>query len=165
MKIFAFAGISDTGKTHLIQELIHELKHRGYTISVIKHCPHGFQLEPEGKDTAKFVQAGADSACMYSSDGLAVCRQKKQSLDVRTISKDYLQPTDFVLVEGDKTDKGLKKIEVLRKGVSEKSLCSPEELIAIVSDYNVSTDKPVFHPGEISAIADFLETQPREKEL
>ncbi|UCE43231.1 MAG: molybdopterin-guanine dinucleotide biosynthesis protein MobB, partial [Candidatus Aminicenantes bacterium] len=44
MKIFAFAGISDTGKTHLIQELIRELKNREYTVSVIKHCPHGFEL-------------------------------------------------------------------------------------------------------------------------
>ena len=165
MKIFAFAGISDTGKTHLIQELIRELKNREYTVSVIKHCPHGFELEAQGKDTAKFVQAGADSACMYSSDGLAVCQQKKQGLDVHKISKDYLPQSDYVLVEGDKPTQELKKIEVLRKGVSEKLICSPEELIAVVSDYDIRTDKPVFHPGDINAIADFLETQPREKEL
>jgi len=165
MKIFAFTGISDSGKTHLIQELIRELKNREYAVSVIKHCPHGFQLEPQGKDTAKFIQAGADSACMYSSGGLAVFQQKRHELDVFTICRDYFQPTDFVLVEGDKTEKKVKKIEVLRKGVSEKLICSPEELIAVVSDYDIRTDKPVFHPGEINTIADFMETQPREKEL
>lgn len=164
MKIFAFAGISDSGKTHLIQDLIQELKKREYTVSVIKHCPHGFELEAQGKDTAKFVQAGADSACMYSPDGFAVLRQKKRDLDVRKITRNYLPYSDFVLVEGDKSDKTLKKIEIMRKGISEKMICSPEELIAVVSDFNVGIDKPVFHPDKINAIADFLETQPCEKE-
>jgi molybdopterin-guanine dinucleotide biosynthesis protein B len=165
MKIFAFAGISKSGKTRLLQKLIGELKKRKYTVSVIKHCPHGFDLNAQGKDTAQFVEAGADSACMYSPDGFAVLQQKKRDLDVGKISRDYLPYSDFVLVEGGKTDKALKKIEVLRKGVSEKIICSPEELIAVVSDYDIRIDKPVFHSDKISAIADFLETQPREKEL
>lgn len=164
MKIFAFAGISDSGKTQLLQKLIGELKNRKYTVSVIKHCPHGFDLEAQSKDTLKFVEVGADSACMYSPDGLAVLQQKKHDLDVRKISRDYLHCSDFILVEGDKTDKSLKKIEVLRKGVSEKIICPPEELIAVVSDYDVGIDKPVFHPDEINTIADFLENQPHEKE-
>jgi molybdopterin-guanine dinucleotide biosynthesis protein B len=67
-------------------------------------------------------------------------------------------------VEGDKSDKTLKKIEVMRKGISEKMICPPEELIAVVSDFNVGIDKPVFHPDKISTIADFLETQTCEKE-
>jgi molybdopterin-guanine dinucleotide biosynthesis protein B len=165
MKIFAFVGNSDTGKTRLLQKLIKELKKREYTVSVIKHCPHGFDLEAQGKDTAKFVEAGADAACMYSPDGLAVLQQKKRDLDVGKISRDYLPDSDFILVEGDKTDKALRKIEVLRKGVSEKIICSPEELIAIVSDYNIRIDKPIFHPEKINAITDFLEISPREKEL
>ena len=165
MKIIAFAGISDSGKTHLIQKLIQELKSREYTVSVIKHCPHGFELEAQGKDTAKFMHAGADSACLFSSEGIAICQQKKQGLDVHSIARDYLQGSDFVLVEGEKEDKTLKKIEVLRRGVSEQLLCPFEELIAVVSDYDFMTDKPVFHPGEINAIADFLEAQSNEKEL
>jgi molybdopterin-guanine dinucleotide biosynthesis protein B len=164
MKIFAFTGISDSGKTLLMRKLIGELKSRGYAVSVIKHCSHGFDLEEEGKDTAQFMEAGSDSVCMYSPDGIVVFQQKKTELDVQKISREYFTCSDMVLVEGAKSDKRLKKIEVLRKGFSEKISCSPEELIAIVSDFDVEKDIPVFHLEDIEKIADFLENYPHEKE-
>lgn len=164
MKIFAFVGVSDSGKTHLMRKLIGELKSRGYTVSVIKHCAHGFDLEGQGKDTAQFMEAGSDSVCMYSPDGMAVFQQKKTEPDVKKISREYLKCSDFILVEGARSDKTLKKIEVLRKGFSEKISCSPEELIAVVSDFDTGKDIPVFHPGDIEKIADFMENYPNEKE-
>jgi molybdopterin-guanine dinucleotide biosynthesis protein B len=164
MKIFAFTGISDTGKTQLIRKLVGELKKRRHPVSVIKHCAHGIDLEEQGKDTAQFVKAGSDSVCMYSPDGMAVFQQKKTDLDVRKISREFLQCSDFILVEGDRSDKTLKKIEVLRKGVSEKISCPLEELVAVISEFDVETNIPVFHPDEIEKISDFLENQPHEKE-
>ena len=164
MKIFAFVGISDSGKTHLMRKLIGELKSRGYTVSVIKHCAHGFDLEGQGKDTAQFREAGSDSVCMYSPEGMAVFQQKKSELDIEKVSREYLKCSDFILVEGAKSNKKLKKIEVLRKGFSEKILCSPEELIAVVSDFDAGKDIPVFHPEDIEKIADFMENYPSEKE-
>jgi molybdopterin-guanine dinucleotide biosynthesis protein B len=164
MKIFAFTGISDSGKTQLMRKLIGELKSRGYTVSVIKHCAHGFDLEEQGKDTAQFMEAGSDSVCMYSPDGMAVFQQEKSELNVKKISREYLKSSDFILVEGGRSDKDLKKIEVLRKGFSEKILCSPEELIAVVSDFDTGKDIPVFHPEHIEKIADFLENYPHEEE-
>jgi molybdopterin-guanine dinucleotide biosynthesis protein B len=164
MKIFSFVGISDTGKTLLMRKLINELKSRRYTVSVIKHCAHGFDLEGQGKDTAQFVEAGSDSVCMYSPDGMAVFQQKKTELGVKKISREYLKCSDFILVEGASSDKTLKKIEVLRKGFSEKISCSPEELIAVVSDFDAGKDIPVFHPEDIEKIADFMENYPNEME-
>jgi len=164
MKIFAFVGISDSGKTHLMRKLIGEIKRREYNVSVIKHCAHGFDLEEQGKDTAQFMEAGSDSVCMYSPDGRLVFQQKKTELDVEKISREYLKCSDIILVEGASANKKLKKIEVLRKGFSEKILCSPEELIAVVSDFDTGKDIPVFHPDDIEKIADFLEDYPHEKE-
>jgi molybdopterin-guanine dinucleotide biosynthesis protein B len=164
MKIFAIVGHSDSGKTQIILKLIGELKKRGHTVCVIKHCAHGFDLEAEGKDSAKFAEAGSDSVCMYSSDKLAILQQKKIDLDARQISREYIPHTDFILVEGGRSDKTLKKIEVLRKGISEKIEGSPEELIAIVSDFDVGKDMLVFHPEEIEKIADFLVNYPKEKD-
>ena len=164
MKTFAFVGVSDSGKTDLIRKLIHELKSRGYTVSVIKHCAYGFELEGQGKDTAQFRKAGSDSVCMYSPDGMAVIQQKKTELDVEKISREYLKCSDFILVEGASSDKTLKKIEMLRKGISEKISCSPEELIAVVSDFDAGKDIPVFRPEDIEKIADFMENYPYEKE-
>ncbi len=164
MKIFAFVGVSDSGKTHLMRKLVGELKSRGYTVSIIKHCAHGFDLEEQGKDTAQFMEAGSDSVCMYSPDGMAVFQQKKTELDVEKISREHLRCSDFILVEGATPDKKLKKIEVLRKGFSEKISCSPEELIAVVSDFDAGMDIPVFHPEDIKKIADFLENYSDDKE-
>jgi molybdopterin-guanine dinucleotide biosynthesis protein B len=164
MKIFAFVGIFDSGKTRLMRKLIGELKGRGYTVSVIKPCAHGIDLKEQGKDTAQFLEAGADSACMYSPDGIVVFPQKKTELDVKRISRKYLKCSDIILVEGVESDKKLKKIEVLRKGLAEKILCSPEELIAVVSDFDAGQDIPVFHPEDIEKIADFVENYPHENE-
>jgi molybdopterin-guanine dinucleotide biosynthesis protein B len=164
MKIFAFVGISDSGKTHLMRKLIGELKNREYTVSVIKHCAHGFDLEEQGKDTAQFMEAGSDSVCMYSPDRIAVFQKKKAELDVQKISREYFKCSDFLLVEGAKSDEKLKKIEVLRKGFSEKISCSPEELIAVVSDFDAGKDIPVFHPEDIEKITDFLENYPHKEE-
>ena len=164
MKTFAFVGVSDSGKTHLMRKLINELKSRGHTVSVIKHCAHGFDLEEQGKDTAQFIEAGSDSVCMYAPDGMVVFKPKQNELDVEKISREYLKCSDFILVEGAKSDKTLKKIEVLRKGISEKISCSPEELIAVVSDFDAGKDVPGFHPEDIEKIAGFMENYPHEKE-
>ena len=82
MKMFAFTGTSDSGKTRLIKKLVGELKTRGHVVSVIKHCAHGFDLEDKGKDSAKFMKAGSDSVCMYSPDGMVVFQHKGSSKKV-----------------------------------------------------------------------------------
>lgn len=164
MKIFAFAGISESGKTRLIRKLIEELKKREYTVSVLKHCAHGFDLEPPGKDTAQFVEAGSDSVWMYASDGRVAMQMKKAVFDIRRICGEHLKGSDFILLEGTPPDKSIHKIEVLRKGVSEKISSAPEELIAVVSDVDTEMGMPVFHPDDIEKITEFLENYPPEKE-
>jgi len=157
MKYVAFVGTSDSGKTQLIQKVVGELKNRGHAVAVIKHCPHGFDLEPQGKDTARLVAAGADYACMVSADGSAVLQQKRPGLDVRKLSRKHLAGCDFVLVEGFRSDKTLRKIEVLRKGTTEKPSVPKEELIAVVADFETGKGIPSFHPEDAAKIADFLE--------
>jgi molybdopterin-guanine dinucleotide biosynthesis protein B len=164
MKIIAFIGNSESGKTHLLRKLIAELKRRGYSVSVIKHCAHGFNLEEQGKDTAQLMEAGSDSVGMYSPDSMAVFQQKKNEWDVQKIAREFMKCSNFILVEGARSNQKFKKIEVLRKGVSEKLSCSPEELVAVVSDFDAGMDLPLFHPEDIEKIADFLEKMEHEKQ-
>jgi molybdopterin-guanine dinucleotide biosynthesis protein B len=163
MKIFAFIGASDSGKTQLIRKLVGELKSRDFSVSVIKHCAHGFELEGQGKDTAQFMKAGSDSVCLYSPEGMAVFQQKKTGLDVGSIAGEFLRCSDFILVEGAKSDKKVKKIEVLKAGRPDESMCLPDERLAVVSEDGVERECPVFHPEEIGKIADFLEKSEPEK--
>ena len=157
MKIFAITGNSNSGKTRLIRQLIPELKRRGYSVAVIKHCAHSFTLEKEGKDSWKYIESGSDAVSMLSPERLAVLRKTTSRLTPAIVASQYFRNIDIILVEGGREDRNLKKIEVLRKGVSEKVEAPLEELMAVVSDFEVTVDKPVYNPDQVKEIADFLE--------
>ena len=50
MKLFGIVGASGSGKTTLITALLHEFRHRGLSVSTIKHAHHGFDMDRPGKD-------------------------------------------------------------------------------------------------------------------
>ena len=157
MRIYAIVGASHSGKTRLIQRLIPELKRRGRSVAVIKHCPEKFDLDVEGKDSWQFTQAGAEGVALRSPHRVAVLQNAVDGLDARILAERYFPDVDIVLAEGGRQDKHLKKIEVLRKGFSEEITSPSEELIAVVADMDVAVDKPIYHPDDISDIADFLD--------
>lgn len=157
MNIFAIVGYSNSGKTRLTKELISELKSRGYSAAVIKHCPHGFDIDLEDKDSWNFLEAGSDAVSIVSPDRLAVLQKQTPDLTFRAIAAKFFKDIDIILVEGGRNDSSLKKIEVLRKGISEKVECSPKELMAVISDLKIVTDKPLYHPDQIGEIASFIE--------
>jgi len=157
MKIFAFVGNSNTGKTHLITNLVPELKQRGYSVAVIKHCAHGFELDKDGKDSSSFIEEGADAVAMASPERLATLNRYQDQSKPESIAVKHFDRPDIVLVEGFKGDKTITKIEVLKKGISGDIEIPTEELFAVVSDFGVDTDKPVFKPDQIDQIADLIQ--------
>lgn len=158
MKIFAFVGRSQSGKTRLIQRLIPKLKERGHSVSVIKHCRHGFDLDSKGKDSWQFLEAGLNQVGLTSPNQVALLQKTEDKFNVRSLVERHFQDFDIVLIEGGRQYAELKKIEILRKGVSEKLECSKKELIGVVADIDVSVNRPVFHPDNIKEIVDFLES-------
>jgi len=156
MKIFNVVGDSNTGKTQIIQKLIQELKGRGYSVGVIKLCSQGFTVDPEGKDSWVFMESGADGVAMISPDRFAIQKRGGEAT-AQALAEKYFKEIDIIFIEGGRQEKGIKKIEVLRKGISEKLKCLPDDILAVVSDVDVKIDKPVFHPREINEISDFIE--------
>ncbi len=157
MKLFAFVGNSNTGKTRLISQLVPVLKQKGYSVAVIKHCAHGFELDTDGKDSWNFNEAGADTIAMVSPERLAILSYNQDEPSPESIAVKHFESPDIVLVEGFKGDKSIRKIEVLKKGISEKIESLPEELFAVVSDFDIDTDKSVFQPDQINQIADKIQ--------
>jgi molybdopterin-guanine dinucleotide biosynthesis protein MobB len=154
MKIFAFIGNSNTGKTHLIAQLVPEIKQRGYSVAVIKHCAYGFELDTTGKDSWNFAEAGADAVAMVSPERLATLSPLEHQPTPESIAVKHFEMPDIVLAEGFKGDTSIRKIEVLKKGISEKIETPLEELFAVVSDFDADTDKPVFKPDQIGLLTD-----------
>jgi len=163
MKIIAAVGLSETGKTLLLTGLISEFKRRGLRTFAVKHCSHGFSLDMEGKDTWKYTQAGADGVAMLSSEEWAVV-QKTAETDLRAMAGRAFAGADVVLVEGGKQARGLRKIEVLRSGISDVVQTPPDELLAVVSDCGApaGTTVPVFSFSQTVEICDLILSEKEE---
>ncbi len=108
MRIIQVAGLSSTGKTTFIKELIPVLNRQG-KVAVIKHLgDHTFDLE-EGKDTTGFFEAGAEISAGIDAHK-SVLAIRNNSLDaILLLLKN--QGMDFVVIEGFK-QRSFKKIVI-----------------------------------------------------
>ena len=162
LPIVAIVGKSQSGKTMLVEQLIRELKKRGYRIAALKHSHCGIEIDHPGKDSWKFTQAGSDAVCISSPDKLAFIKNLNCELKVEEITPILGSEFDLVLAEGFKKSE-IRKIEVHRKELGDDLICSPEELSAIVTDSPTDTliadgfKLPIFRWSDTAAIADFIE--------
>jgi len=156
MKVIAVVGPSGSGKTTFLVRLIPELKSRGAKIAVLKHCHEEAPLDKEGKDSWKFAEAGASRVGVVTPGRVAVFQETETSNDIEGAVGRFFSDADIVLVEGGKGVRGLKKISLVRKDIAERLEFAPEELLAVVSDDEVESVKPVFRFSEIGKIADLV---------
>jgi molybdopterin-guanine dinucleotide biosynthesis protein B len=159
MKTVAIVGFSESGKTRLVVRLIGELKRRGLKTFAVKRCSHGFSLDTQGKDTSAFSRAGADGVAMVSPEGWAAFGASP-NVDIPALAGRLFPGADVVIVEGGKEARGLRKVEVLRSGVSEVLVSDPDELLAVVSDVPLPDGPPVpvFRPDDTAGICDLILT-------
>lgn len=155
--LVAIVGNSDTGKTTLIEKLIPELKHKGYTVGTVKHTHHGFKMDQPGKDTWRHQAAGADTVVAVSPQRIAIV--KASPLDSLEAAFPYLDDRDIVLAEGFKGG-NCPKIEIFRAAAGGQPVCLEDpRLIALVTDTEIETVLPVFEPDDVGSIADFIENR------
>jgi molybdopterin-guanine dinucleotide biosynthesis protein B len=165
METIAFVGRSDSGKTRLITRLLPVLRQSGLTVAVVKHCSHGFDCGGKEKDSSKYLAAGAEGVALAAPGRTALLTSHDREGDLAGFGAEYFGSADLVLVEGGKSNPGLRKIEVLRQGHSDQLQTPLQELAALVADYDVAIDRPRFHPDQVNEIADwiirFLDLKPR----
>jgi molybdopterin-guanine dinucleotide biosynthesis protein B len=154
--VVSIVGRSDSGKTTLIERLVPILKKRGLKVGTIKHDVHGFQVDYPGKDSWRHKNAGADVTIISSPTQIAMVKDTDHDWSIDELSI-LLDGLDIVLTEGYKKE-NRPKIEVFRHQTSDiRPLCSTSDnLIAMVTNENVSIQVPLFHPDEPEALADFL---------
>lgn len=151
----SFVGKSNSGKTSVLERLIGELKRRGYRIAAVKHDAHGFELDQRGKDSWRLAQAGSDVVILSSPQRLALIKQVEHDLAPTELYPFIGEDIDLVLTEGYKKG-ATSKIEVHRKDLG-GLLCSPQELVAIVTDEPLDLPLPQYAPDDAEGLADFLE--------
>jgi molybdopterin-guanine dinucleotide biosynthesis protein B len=100
MKIIAFSGPSNSGKTTLVVKISNILQDKGSKVAIVKHDPKDkARFDVDGKDSFKFTQTGADVA-IVSPSRTTIFKQHSSELD------DFIElfkENDYLLVEGLKT--------------------------------------------------------------
>lgn len=131
--VFCVSGIKDSGKTGLIIKLINEFIKEGYAVSVIKHDGHDYVMDHEGTDTFRFRSAGAGLSAIFSPTQFSMNCQREIAVEELLTLVKKSQKSDIIIIEGLK-QAPYPKVEVVRKAVSDTSVCSPENLICIATD-------------------------------
>jgi molybdopterin-guanine dinucleotide biosynthesis protein B len=150
-------GDSGVGKTTLIEKLLRELGKRKYTVAAAKRCPHGFDLDVKGKDSWRFAEAGAKGILLISPSRIGLIKDTEHTPTLKNVARSYFSGFDIVFGERFGKEKGIDKILVLRKGISELIPYPQDDILALVSNIDVEVEKPVFKPDDVSGIADFIE--------
>ncbi len=95
------AGLKRSGKTTVAAALIGELARRGLRVASVKSMRHGaFSLEPEGADTRRHLEAGAEAAIAFADDEEAVFARRSAGGPRERLER-WLPPgIDWVVCEG-----------------------------------------------------------------
>jgi molybdopterin-guanine dinucleotide biosynthesis adapter protein len=156
--IIGFAGYSGSGKTTLIEQVIPELKLAGFSIALIKHAHHSFDIDHPGKDSYRHRKAGAQQVLVSSANRWALMHEMDGAAELdlaQLLAK--LSPCDMVIIEGFKRDP-IPKIEVHRKDAPEPALLHRDDphIIAIATDEPLDTNLPQLDVNEPSVVAQFI---------
>lgn len=151
-KVLGVSGVKNSGKTSLIGKLAPLLKASGLKVSVVKHDGHSYHPEVTGTDTEVFYQAGVDGYAIF--DGEKFSLTKKRKITEREIFP-FFQDSDLIIIEGLK-DSDYPKLELIRQINGRETVCKRETVLAYITDFNMETDKPVFHLDNLEEIKDFV---------
>ncbi|KNY10210.1 molybdopterin-guanine dinucleotide biosynthesis protein B [Achromobacter piechaudii] len=155
--VFGIAGRSGSGKTTLIEAMLPLFAARGLRVNVIKHSHHDFQMEPPGKDSARFRLAGAQEVMVASPYRYAIVHELRDAPEP-TLDEQLarLSPADLVLVEGFK-QAAIARIEVYRPVVGKPPLHADDgSFLAVVTDAALDTELPCLPLNEPARVVDFI---------
>lgn len=144
--VMGFVAPSGTGKTQLLKALIARLKSKGFTIAVIKHSHHDFEIDKPGKDSYELRMSGTAQMLIASKYRWAIISENENpehAVTLNTLIKQLDQTIlDIILVEGF-TCECFPKIEVYR---FDRLSSKPEQKPLFLSDPDivaVATDEPL----------------------
>ena len=100
MKTILFCGTSNSGKTWMIERLVALWSRAGLRTAVLKHCSKGYQIDREGKDSARCWASGAAVVGVVGPEEFTVRRRDPSADPLRIIAETFPRGLDVVLIEG-----------------------------------------------------------------
>ena len=99
--VILIAGLKNSGKTTLIESLSRELIKKGFRIVVFKHVYHGdFMVDYEGKDTWRFINAGARGVVAISRGRLYINEYLDDYPNINKLLEEFKKRYDLIFLEG-----------------------------------------------------------------
>jgi len=98
--VFGIYGVSNSGKTNLIVELVKTLKFQGFKVAAVKKSDKNIGIDTNGKDTYKYGEAGSDLVVFSSpvETDFLIKNEMDEDEIVQNIKK--MLDVDIILVEG-----------------------------------------------------------------
>jgi molybdopterin-guanine dinucleotide biosynthesis protein B len=126
-KIIAVVGGKHSGKTTIIENLITELKSRGYTVGVIKEMVRIPTLDTPQTETDRYAQAGAEKIVAVPRTETVIFIKKR--LTIQEILP-HLEDLDYAFLEGFEHEKFVHKI-VAAKNFEEAQSFMDDSVVAV----------------------------------
>jgi molybdopterin-guanine dinucleotide biosynthesis protein MobB len=152
----AFVGRHNSGKTTLLLGVLPLLVARGLRVGYVKHAHAGFEIDQPAKDSYRARQTGVLQTIVTGGGTTAVVDDREDGGLDAVIARYGRDDLDVVVVEGFKAEP-LAKIEVARAALSTELIClNDRNLIATVTDFEVSPAVPHFALGDARGVAEFV---------
>jgi molybdopterin-guanine dinucleotide biosynthesis protein MobB len=152
----AFVGRHNSGKTTLLLAVLPLLVARGLRVGYLKHAHAGFEIDQPAKDSYRARRTGVLQTIVTGGGQTAVIDDAEDLTMEAAIARYARDDLDLLVVEGFKAEP-LPKIEVARAALSTELLClNDRNLVATVTDFQVSPAVPHFELGDASGVADLV---------
>ena len=102
MRIISIVGLKNTGKTSLTGKIIKELTRRNFKVASIKHSHHQMEMDHEGTDTYKQMEAGSDFVVGIGGRTYFNINERLDLERILFLIK-LIEDPDFVVIEGFKS--------------------------------------------------------------
>ena len=160
--ILQIVGYQNSGKTTLVEKIVHALAERKIKVATIKHHGHGGFPEVAQKDSERHRKAGAVVSSVEGA-GLLSLSSLREEWSLQEIIRLYeFFEVDIILIEGYKKE-SYPKVVLLRSEEDVELLHKVENIVAVITWYDATTNLrekyKVFHIAEDELYIDwFLQT-------
>ena len=142
--IVGFYGESDSGKTTLVERLIHKLTGEGFQVAAVKKTNQSVSIDSTGKDTHRYAQAGADLVVFSTQIETAFLVKAKMSEKAIVANLQHLDNFDFIFMEG-ANEEPIAKIRLGNIAVRENTFFTYdgnfENLLDLIKNRNPDQEK------------------------
>ncbi|MGM2512035.1 molybdopterin-guanine dinucleotide biosynthesis protein B [Bacillus cereus group sp. BceL035] len=160
--LLQIVGYQNSGKTTLVEKIVHALAERKIEVATIKHHGHGGVPEVAQKDSERHRKAGAVVSSVEGA-GLLSLSSLREEWSLQEIIRLYeFFEVDIILIEGYKKE-SYPKVVLLRSEEDVELLHKVENIVAVITWHdapaNLREEYKVFHITEEELYIDwFLQT-------